>query len=79
VSYVRLKDGSFSLIVKTPFFFGDRVKFDSPQPSRERKGEGKVDAIGVDEDGNIFYEVKPDGSKYIEGGIQQQEMTLIKK
>jgi hypothetical protein len=64
-----------TIAIQTKFTLGDCVRFDS---SRQRcSGTGKIDAISVDANGWIGFMIEVDGRSEIQGGILEEEITLL--
>lgn len=63
-----------TLTVQTKFTFGDRVCFDSP--FQRKSGTGIIAAITVGPNNQIDYLIDT-GDGYIQGGIEEHEITLI--
>jgi hypothetical protein len=74
-------EGSRSVTFITPFFYGDKVQFDSVNG----KGIGLIDGIVLAKDGSVCYEVQDvekkleDGQLVIRAGIYPDEITLIER
>lgn len=60
--------------IRTKFTFGDRVRFNS---LLNGSGVGTVFAICFDESGGVDYLIQLDGRDDMQGGIADDEMTLI--
>ena len=74
-------DGSRAVTFITPFFYGDKVQFDSVNG----QGIGFIDGIVLARDGSVYYEVQDaekkleDGQYVIYAGIYPDEITLIER
>ncbi len=64
-----------TLSVQTKFTFGDRVRFDSPTQSCS--GSGTIFAINIDARGEVDYVIEQDDEPYAQGGILENEITLL--
>jgi hypothetical protein len=64
-----------TLLLQTKYTFGDRVRFDSP--TQRCSGTGTIVAIVTYREGPIDYMLEVDGRSEIQGGIQEDEMTLL--
>lgn len=70
-------NGSYSIGVYTPYYFGDLVEYES---LANGKGQGFVEAITVDEDGTVSYLLKcnlGNGSFKIQGGIYPSDIKKL--
>jgi hypothetical protein len=64
-----------TLIVRTKYTFGDRVRFDSP--TQRRSGTGTVYAIVSYAQGPHDYMIEVDGEMDVQGGIQEDEISYL--
>jgi hypothetical protein len=74
-------DGSRLVTFATPYFYGDKVEFNSINGA----GTGFIDGIVLDADGSIHYTIQDeaakleDGQFVIHGGIYPEEIKLIQR
>jgi hypothetical protein len=60
--------------VRTKYTFGDRVKYAS---HFNGSGTGTICGIEFDPTGRISYFIEVDGSPYVQGGIEDDDITLL--
>ena len=84
VSFAKLKNGTYQILVIAPYFLGDEVEYNSPQPDRDRKGKGKIAGLTI-YGGELLFEVAVEVEEsmteatihVIEAGIVESELRLI--
>ena len=73
IDYVRTAEGGYRICFESPFFYGDRVAFDSING----RGEGHVADITLARDGSVYYVVEAADGTAAYGGIYAREMRLL--
>ncbi len=62
--------------IRTKYTFGDQVRYQSQSPFNG-SGTGTIIGINFDQTGWIDYLIEVDGGRHIQGGITDDEITLL--
>lgn len=81
IEWTEEPDGNKLICFVTPFFYGDKIQFDSVNG----KGIGFIDGITLAADGSVYYTVVDaenkgeEGDSIVYGGIYPEDITLLEK